>query len=163
MASTEAALGPVAEKTALRWACSGPFPGCVVKSKFNSYVQTSLQISSVSARFYQGYIPDQHENEDCYNLEKLIERQWEVENLGMSEPTPKLTNKMQKTCSKPTPDEWTEKEKLADQPWKLYIWKTRKLIKLVFHGRLESLSSSQTLKLGMQKQIVFSLYQDSKI
>jgi len=120
MASTEAALGPedddpVAEKTALGWACSGPIPGCVVKSKFNSYVQTSLRTSSVSARFYQGYLGDQHENEDLCNLEKLIERQWEVESLVMSEPTPKLTNKMRKTCSKPTPDEWTEKEKLADQ------------------------------------------------
>jgi len=122
MASTEAALGedkdnnePVAEKTALGWACSGPIPGCVVKTKFNSHIQTCLRVASESARFFTGNVADRPEKEDFHNLERLIESQWEVENLGMSEQIPKLTNKMRKTCSKPTPDEWTEKEKLADQ------------------------------------------------
>ena len=58
MASTEAALGtedddPIAEKTALGWACSGPVPGCVVKTKFNSYMQTSLQVASEPAKFFR--------------------------------------------------------------------------------------------------------------
>jgi len=130
MASSAAAIGtdkePIAEKTVLGWACSGPLPGFVVKTKSNSCVQTSCRISSESALLYTGRIADQHKNEDFSNLERLIKSQWEVENLGMSEPIPKLTNKMRKTCSKPTPDEWTEKEKLADQRMEVVYLKDQK-------------------------------------
>jgi hypothetical protein len=130
MASTEAALGtedddPIAEKTALGWACSGPILGCVVKTKFNSYMQTSLQVASESAKFFFRNSANQFQDEDdphlgvlaqlqdenhIFHFEKNVESQSDVKKSRKSKPEPKCLGYNVRQTS----EEWTQK-KFYDQ------------------------------------------------
>ena len=125
MASHETAYGkpgePIAEKTLLGWSCAGPIPGFMVRTKYSHFVNN--------------FVSSKIDSKELAELSRLVQRQWDVDALGMTEKKPLLSAKMTKTCSKPHPDTWSDHDKEVDKRMKVFYDESPNPTWPPFHGK----------------------------